>query len=328
VDYDEVFSVKGDHHLITSMNIVIFAYAVQFMTFPTYSELENRSFERYSKASCISTLLYTSVFIFTGVVAMLLFGSDIEADFLVNLADREGNVSVFCRVSYCVVLAFHIPYFFFSSKEMCLVIYDEIQNRSMSTRMEAKLAEFQQREREKEASTHLPDSNHPQIRDPDQDSEVFEQPAEETTHLVSTPHNHMTDDLSESGHSSATFNSVRSGLTYKKLSDNVFLLTAVILHATIVILALTLTSVESLFDFVGAIGASATMFGFPAIAYIVALKRHGTSRIRQKWETTFYHVSAWVFCLLQLVVLAMFFWLKIGQARGTFSEDSDEKTSS
>ena len=55
-----------------------------------------------------------------------MFGSDLKADFLLNLAEREGNVSIFCRVSYCIVLAFHIPYFFFSSKEFVLVIYDEI----------------------------------------------------------------------------------------------------------------------------------------------------------------------------------------------------------
>ena len=126
VDFDEAIRVKGDHHLITSINIILFAYSIQFMTFPTYQELENRSTERYAKASCISTLIYSFVFVFTGTIAVLMFGSDLKADFLLNLAEREGNVSIFCRVSYCIVLAFHIPYFFFTSKEFLLVIYDEI----------------------------------------------------------------------------------------------------------------------------------------------------------------------------------------------------------
>lgn len=77
-----------------------------------------------------------------------MFGSDLKADFLLNLAEREGNVSIFCRVSYCIVLAFHIPYYFFSSKEFVLVIYDEIYNRSMSTKLEAKLAGFYSADRE------------------------------------------------------------------------------------------------------------------------------------------------------------------------------------
>ena len=36
VDFNEAILVKADHHLITSINIIIFAYSVQFMTFPTY----------------------------------------------------------------------------------------------------------------------------------------------------------------------------------------------------------------------------------------------------------------------------------------------------
>lgn len=142
VDFNEATRVKGDHHLITAMNIIIFGFAIQFMTLPTYQELEKRTTERYSLASWISTLIYTSLFILIGVVAMLLFGSDLEPDFLLNMAEREGNVSIFCRFSYCIVLAFHIPYFFFSCKEFLLVIYDEVANRSLSTKLEAKLADF------------------------------------------------------------------------------------------------------------------------------------------------------------------------------------------
>ena len=37
---------------------------------------------------------------------------------------------------------FHIPYYFFLVKEYLLVIYDEIGSRAMSTRLEAKLADF------------------------------------------------------------------------------------------------------------------------------------------------------------------------------------------
>ena len=36
LDLNEAILVKADHHLITSINILMFAYSVQFMTFPTY----------------------------------------------------------------------------------------------------------------------------------------------------------------------------------------------------------------------------------------------------------------------------------------------------
>ena len=51
-----------------------------------------------------------------------------------------------------MVLLFHIPYFFFAVKEYALVIYDEIANRSLSTHLAAKLAEFyKEKESKKEA---------------------------------------------------------------------------------------------------------------------------------------------------------------------------------
>jgi len=37
---------------------------------------------------------------------------------------------------------FHIPYFFFTVKEYILVLYDEIHDRSLSMKLEVKLAEF------------------------------------------------------------------------------------------------------------------------------------------------------------------------------------------
>ena len=132
------------------------------------------------------------------------------------------------------------------------------------------------------------------------------------------------DTLSVSGASSATANTARSGLTYKKLSDNVFFWTALIMHLTVIVLALTVESIDSIFELSGAIGASATIFLFPGIAYLVALSRYGSNRIRQKWETSFYKMMAWMFLLLQAVVLGLYFYLKIQQARGVFtSEDED-----
>ena len=43
VNMDELTRTKGDYHLITSVSILVFAYTIQFMVFPTYSELEKRS---------------------------------------------------------------------------------------------------------------------------------------------------------------------------------------------------------------------------------------------------------------------------------------------
>ncbi len=119
------------------------------------------------------------------------------------------------------------------------------------------------------------------------------------------------DSLSDSGASSATANTARSALTYKKLSDNVFLWTALIMQITVIVLAITVQSIDTFFEIGGAIGASATIFFFPGLAYLVALSRYGSNRIRQKWETSFYKLMACIFLFLQAVILGLFFYLKI-----------------
>lgn len=143
---------KGDYHIVTSLSILLFAYSVQFMVFPTYAELEKRSTERYAWASIISTMIYSASFLMVSVCGLLLFGSSIKADLLQNIATKDGAISIFLRSTYCLVLLFHIPYFFFAVKEYALVIYDEIANRSLSTHLAAKLAEFyKEKESKKEA---------------------------------------------------------------------------------------------------------------------------------------------------------------------------------
>lgn len=112
------------------------------MVLPSYSELESRTTARYASASIISTVIYTIAFIIVGICGCLMFGSKVESGVLKNIGTRDGTVSIFIRVTYCVVLLFHIPYFFFTIKEYVLVVYDEIATRSLSTHLEIKLADF------------------------------------------------------------------------------------------------------------------------------------------------------------------------------------------
>ena len=48
INFDELTRVKSDYHLITAISIMIFAYSIQFMVFPSYVELEKRSTVRHS----------------------------------------------------------------------------------------------------------------------------------------------------------------------------------------------------------------------------------------------------------------------------------------
>ena len=141
VDFEDLTRVKASPHLITAFSILIFGYQFQFIIFPTYVELENRSTERMARANAYTLLIYSFIFIATGTMGLLMFQSDIDTDILVSLATRRGVVPLVIRSSFCILLMIHIPYYFFTMKEYTLVLYDEIANRALSTHLELKLAE-------------------------------------------------------------------------------------------------------------------------------------------------------------------------------------------
>ena len=135
-ELEELLSVRTDYHLVTSVCILVFAFSMQFMVFPTYVELEKRSTSRYATVSKISTTIYTMAYLATAAAGVLLFGTKIQPDILTNIAKITGKVSIFIRLSYSFLMLLHIPYFFFSIKEYVLVLFDEVMNRSMSQHLE------------------------------------------------------------------------------------------------------------------------------------------------------------------------------------------------
>ena len=95
-----------------------------------------------------------------------MFGSDLKSDFLVNMASRDGSISIFIRASYIVILNVHIPYFFFTVKEYILVLIDEIKSRSLSIHLEAKLEDFYKKKQQK-PTTKKEEDDHPLITSKD-----------------------------------------------------------------------------------------------------------------------------------------------------------------
>ena len=80
----------------------------------------------------ISFFVYSSV----GILGIYTFGTDLTSNVLDNV-DKETNVySYIIRVMFSIVLACHIPFVFFPTKESFLIIVDEIQNNSMKHLLE------------------------------------------------------------------------------------------------------------------------------------------------------------------------------------------------
>ena len=116
--HDDVKSPKFDHHLITSFSIIVFSYNIQFLVFPAFVELKNRTNLRFAKASALSILIETFVYSSTGLVTILTFGmEELKPNFLDNMAKRDGGLSLTIRGIFCLLLILDVPFLFFATKE-------------------------------------------------------------------------------------------------------------------------------------------------------------------------------------------------------------------
>lgn len=161
------------------------------MAHPAVNDLEIYTPERFAVESCSIYLIYAFVFISVGICGILLFGSRIDIDLLISLGELNGNMAIASRFLFCFVLLFHIPYYFQIAKECLLVTYDEIRNRSLTNRLDIKLASLEQ---DKEAINKL-EPYHKQDQD-DKEPLLFEDPREldyefrETEQTRATSHLH------------------------------------------------------------------------------------------------------------------------------------------
>lgn len=303
------------------------------MVFPTYSELEKRSTARFTQVSMIYTSIVAISYSTVAIIGMLLFGSKISTDLLANISQRIGTVSILMRVVYCFLLLLHLPYFFFSVKEYTLVIIDELLNRSLSTHLEQKLTDFYKKKDAEREIGGKPNSARGETRkqEPVQPKVVKAPETPATPNIKDNPFEAIeTDNLLEKSDAyTKQFNetekisegrldtmgselsqcSVKSALTYKSLSDNYFFWTALILHILVLICALTIQSLDILFEFAGAITCGSVMFLFPGVAYILALRKYGKPSHRELWSTFFYHSLAWVFIVFFVALVGAFTYL-------------------
>lgn len=149
-DYSQYYQVDWNLDLVTGFNIFICANAYQINLFPTYNSLgANKSNKTALESIAIGMASSTLIYISVGILSIYTFGSDLS-DSVLNNIDEESNVySYIVRGAFLLVLACHIPYIFFPTKESFLIIIDEAQNQSMAKAIQAKLDE---REKEKAAT--------------------------------------------------------------------------------------------------------------------------------------------------------------------------------
>ena len=145
----------------------------------------------------------------------------------------------------------------------------------------------------------------------------------ETDKLINKSESNPNPDLGrpESAYSDLSGSSTKSALTYKNMSDAFFFTTALVLHSIILGLSISITNIDDVFDYAGAVGSSSMMFLFPGLTYILALQKYGTPSHRQLWSTFFWHALAWFFLLCYVAILFAFFYVELGKRFGSLAEE-------
>ena len=69
----------------------------------------------------LSFIIYVSL----GILSIYIFGSSLESSVLKNVDEEKNIYSYIIRVAFLIVLACHIPYIFFPTKESFLIIVEQ-----------------------------------------------------------------------------------------------------------------------------------------------------------------------------------------------------------
>jgi len=132
-EYGQYYDIDFDFDLVTGLNIIISAYGYHTNLYPTYNSMgANKSAANGNKATAIGSSLSMFIYITLGILSIYFFGEELTADVMDSVNEESNAYSYVIRVAFMIVLALHIPFVFFPSKESLLIIVDEAKNKSMS----------------------------------------------------------------------------------------------------------------------------------------------------------------------------------------------------
>ena len=80
----------------------------------------------------------------------------------------------------------------------------------------------------------------------------------------------------------------------------------VIIHVALLILAIVIKDIDSVFDFVGTVACACVTFVFPALGYLMALHRFGSEKRKAMLRTKFFVAIAWTFLGLGIISITGF----------------------
>ena len=252
--YDEYFIVDRDLTVVKGLSMILVAFSFQQNLFPLYNGLAVQTAE-----NCLDAVKYALwstgiIYIMIALLGIFFFGSVIEDNILQNVSYESNWESFVLRIIFCIVLACHIPFIFFVGKESVLIIIDEMQRKSISKALEAKLLEQSSIRTESTQGLYVGGGlefgvNDSTSTNPDINAQLEE--ADNTRR--------------------------RQSLAYKEMPYFNYFLSTVILFGAELIFSIIIKDIGLIFEFISALAISSIAFVFPGVFYLMAEAKFASS---------------------------------------------------
>lgn len=93
--------------------------------FQIYNTLAVRTNQSALKSIGIALTFSFVLYVGLGILSIFVFGSSISSNLLTNVNTETNASSFIIRIAFMIVLACHIPYIFYFTKESLLIMIDE-----------------------------------------------------------------------------------------------------------------------------------------------------------------------------------------------------------
>jgi len=110
------------------------------------------------------------------------------------------------------------------------------------------------------------------------------------------------------------------------IDEVTYFYSSLIAHLIVVMGALFVQDIRTIFDFIGAIGGCSILFWFPSVIFLLMLKKYGRSRHHKSFEYTFYQVMAYLLFILGVASFSLEMYANIQNLSGGHGEGHSEST--
>ena len=106
------------------------------------------------------------------------------------------------------------------------------------------------------------------------------------------------------------------------IDEVTYFYSSLIAHLIIVMGALFVKDIRTIFDFIGCIGGTFILFWFPSVIFLLMLSKYGRTRHHKSFEYQFYRIMAYLIFLLGMVSFCLEMAANIQNITGTHGEHS------